>query len=89
MSGTRVGFYLHQEGLKGGCLVKVETQTDFCARTDEVKNFATEVAKLAFGAQSEDIKEVFETFPHLLEKAEELSETVGETIVINEIRILT
>jgi translation elongation factor EF-Ts len=88
MNGMRVGAYLHDNGLKGGALVKVLTQTDFASRTDEVYFFANKLAKLAFGAQAESLTEVFEMFPILEVDMEELSKKIGEKIQVEEIRIV-
>ena len=48
----RIETYVHSDSTtqnKGAVIVKVTSETDFAARTDEFKRFAHEVAKMAFG----------------------------------------
>lgn len=47
----RMEVYLHSDGLtqnKGGCLVRVRTQTDFAAKNKEFIEFSKDVAKCCF-----------------------------------------
>lgn len=59
MSVGRIESYIHSDKStpnKGGVLVKVTSQTDFAAKTDEFIAFAQKVAKMAyaFGALAPD-----------------------------------
>ena len=48
----RIEAYIHSDSVtpnKGGCLVEVQCQTDFAARTDVFIAFAGKVARLMFG----------------------------------------
>lgn len=87
MSAGRVGMYLHQNGLKGGALVKVTTQTDFAARTDEVAEFCSFLAQRSYGAQSTSTGDLFEMFPEVEAALVELQSKIGEKVVIETILI--
>jgi len=64
----RIEAYIHSDSIvpnKGGCLVEVECQTDFAARTDTFIAFARQVAKLMFGYGATDWQELTEQYPTL------------------------
>ena len=50
-----IASYTHSDATskgKGGCLVKIETETDFGANTDQVQEFANKVARMGYGHTS-------------------------------------
>jgi translation elongation factor EF-Ts len=88
----RIEVYIHRDSItanKGGALVKVTSQTDFAARTQEFIAFACNVAKMAYAANSEVYAEVIDTFADIETKRQELSKLLKEQIKVEEIRILT
>lgn len=47
-----VASYIHSDATskgKGGCLARIETETDFGSNTEEVQEFAKKVARMGYG----------------------------------------
>jgi translation elongation factor EF-Ts len=88
----RVASYIHSDSSspnKGGCLILVETDTDFATRTPELAAFADKVAKLAYGASANTKNptwtNVIEMFPALEEERMALSQMLREKVLITKI----
>ncbi len=81
----RVESYIHSDSAtenKGGCLVEFRCATDFCARTEEFKEFAKKATKYiyAFGSWREAVN----SMPELETELEELSKSLGENIFVRQ-----
>ena len=97
----RIEVYMHSDSVtehKGAAFVRVLTDTDFAARTDEFKTFASDCAKYAYGALL-DVdcaylsgpsvwKQIVEKFPHLDEQRKLLERELRERISVTEVAIL-
>lgn len=85
---------------KGGCIVNVETQTDFCANTEEVQEFASKIARMGYGHTAVlddeqdkifegvykiDWEEMEEEYEFLEEERLELEKTMKEEITVTAI----
>jgi translation elongation factor EF-Ts len=101
----RIESYIHSDSItahKGGVLVKVASQTDFAARTDEFIGFSQKVAKMAyaFGAGESESPEglTWDELIHLAGRANmgaaleqervELAAKLKETITVEKIVVL-
>jgi elongation factor Ts len=101
----RIESYIHSDSItanKGGVLVRVTSQTDFAARTDEFIAFAQKVARLAyaFGAGEPESAEglTWDELIHLAGRANmgesleqeraDLAAKLKEKITIEEIVVL-
>lgn len=88
----RIESYLHSDKStfnKGGVIVRVESQTDFAAKTDEFIDFAKLVAKRAYAAQAKTWDEIAEAFPDLEDHRVDLEKKLKERVTVSEIAILT
>jgi translation elongation factor EF-Ts len=88
----RIEVYLHSDSVtpnKGGCLVKVECQTDFAAKTNELINFSKICAKLCFASGQDKWLNVIEVFPELETSRTDLVKLLKETVTITDIVSLT
>ena len=100
MVAGRIETYVHSDAItqnKGVAIVKVVTDTDFAARTDEFKTFAREAAMLVFGAMGHTRafiagatmwETVIAKFPDLETKRLEVERDLGETVKVTEMAIL-
>lgn len=91
----RIGVYMHSDSVtpdKGGCLVLVNTTTDFASRTPEVKKFADMIAKHAYGASAGTInvkwKHIVTMFPDMENERAKLAEELKEEVVVSDIKFL-
>jgi len=79
----RIETYIHSDSLtenKGGCIVEFRCSTDFCAKTQEFKDFCKKATLhiYAFGSWAEAVN----TMPELGDELNQLSEVLGETILV-------
>lgn len=87
----RIESYIHSDSVtqnKGAAVVKVECATDFAARTDGFKTFASKVAKLAYGANAETWPDVIAVFPDIETERESLAQSLRETVSVTGIVVL-
>jgi translation elongation factor EF-Ts len=87
----RIEIYIHSDKStpnKGAAMVKVTSQTDFAAKTDEFQAFAKATAVKAFAAKAESWADVVEMFPDIETDRVELEKTLREKISVDEISIL-
>ena len=95
--------YIHSDSLslgKGGCLAKIETQTDFCANTEEVQLFVMKIARMGYGHTStfdeehEDLgegilrigwQEMADKYEYLQKELNELKKEMKEEIKVTAI----
>jgi translation elongation factor EF-Ts len=98
----RIETYVHSDNAtrnKAAAMVRVSCQTDFGARTPEFIDFCGKVAKFACGFQIEDPIQLMEgrTFPNpeatchspLVDYLKEVQEQIGETVTIEEMKVMT
>lgn len=91
MNRGRIETYTHSDTAtsnKGGALVKVLSQTDFAARTEEFISFCRLVARLAYGAQAKTWNDITDAFPDIQVTRSNLEKQLKETITVEEILIL-
>ena len=87
----RIDTYVHSDKStenKGAAIVKVSCDTDFAAKTDVFKAFTADLAKLAYGAGTEDFIKVCEIFPTVKNRFVSLKEALHESIEVVEIKIM-
>jgi len=73
------------DNFKKGSLVEVACETDFSAKTDDMKQFALKAAKLATNNQTEDHKKLLEDNKDLNDFYNELLAKISERIEISKI----
>ena len=92
MSNTgRIETYVHSDSItpnKGVCVVRVLTQTDFAAKTNELIAFADLCAKYAYGAKSTNWDEICTIFPEMKLELSILEKTLKEKVTIGPIVIV-
>jgi elongation factor Ts len=84
-----VGSYVHHDG-SAGALAKLATQTDFVARTDEIKSLARDIAMhvVATGTTTDAVLDepwVRDNAITVREKIAQVSAKVGEKIEVKEV----
>ena len=87
----RIETYIHSDRItanKGGALIRVQSDTDFAAKTPQFVEFAGLAAKSAFAAQAESWEDVVIAFPHVEETREALEKKLKEKIIVDRIAIL-
>ena len=87
----RIESYIHSDNItkaKGGSLVKITSDTESGARTDEFQAFCKLVASRAYAAQAQDWQGITDVFPDLEEQRAQLSKLLRETINVESIAIL-
>jgi translation elongation factor EF-Ts len=87
----RIEAYLHSDSItpnKGGAMLRVLSQTDFAARTDEFIAFSAKAARFAFAAQADTWNDVVAAFPDLEVERVALAKTLRETIAVEGICLL-
>lgn len=100
MSYGRIATYVHSDSItqnKGGCMIKVTTDTDFAARTDQFIRFCNKVAKFAYAAIGPDDEfdseadvwpAIVAMFPDLGTDLDELRKALREHVELKEVVIL-
>ena len=91
MNRGRIETYTHSDAStfnKGGAMVRVISQTDFAARTEEFMSFCRLVARFAYGAQAKTWKDVIHAFPDIEGTRINLEKKLKETITVGDIVIL-
>jgi len=100
MANGRIATYVHSDSTtenKGAAMVRVTTETDFAARTDEFKKFAQDAAMYTYGALSHtrafiagpDMWNMIITqFPRLEDDRKMLERELRESVRVSEIVIL-
>ncbi len=86
----RVEVYIHSDSAtenKGACIVEFRCATDFCAKTQEFKDFCKKAVKYiyAFG----NWREAVLNMPELEVELNELSKSLGENIIVRQSHRLT
>lgn len=79
----RIEAYVHSDTMtqnKGACIVEVNCQTDFAARTPEFIEFSKLVARLAYGYGAQDWSELVSLHPEIAEKKTAVEESLGEKV---------
>jgi translation elongation factor EF-Ts len=87
----RIEYYIHSDSItkaKGGSLVKVLSDTESGARTQEFQDFCKLVASRAYAAQASDWAGVRDVFPDLEDQRLQLSKLLKEKVDIESIAIL-
>ena len=87
----RIEAYVHSDSVvqnKGGCLVEVQCQTDFAARTDAFIAFARKVAQLMFGYGAVRWQELTEQCPALESERCQLELDLKERVQVGRVVIL-
>jgi translation elongation factor EF-Ts len=84
----RIEAYIHSDSVtpnKGGCLVEVQCQTDFAARTDAFIAFAGKVARLMFGYGANHWQELAEHCPDLEGERCQLESALKERVQVSRV----
>ncbi len=84
----RIEAYIHSDSVtpnKGGCLVEVQCQTDFAARTDAFIAFARKVARLMFGYEANQWPKLVEHYPELENERCQLEKELKERVQVNRV----
>jgi len=84
----RIEAYIHSDRVtpnKGGCLIEVQCQTDFAARTDAFIAFARIVAKLMFGYGANQWQELAEHCPDLESERCQLESALKERVQVSRV----
>jgi translation elongation factor EF-Ts len=87
----RIEAYIHSDSIvpnKGGCLIELQCQTDFAARTDAFIGFARKVAKLMFGYGAKGWQELIEECPVLEDERRQLELDLKERVQVSQVAIL-
>ena len=87
----RIESYIHSDSItanKGGSIVKILSQTDFASRTPQFADFAKMVAIMAFAADTEYYATVVDLFPNVEDTRRKLIISLGENVIVDEIRLL-
>ncbi len=85
----RVEAYVHSDKAvqnKGACIVEIDCETDFCARTEQFVEFSKKVAKMIYAFNGWN--SAVESMPELKEELKSLSESLGEEITISDYFII-
>jgi hypothetical protein len=88
----RVETYSHSDDTtpnKGSCIVRIDCDTEFGAKTQEFMNFCKHTAMLCYGAQSEIWEDVIKMFPDLEKERLDLESILKEKVTIIRIVIVT
>ena len=88
----RVEAYLHSDRStihKGGAMIRVTSETDFGARTDDFISFSRIAAKHAYACQATSWDEVAAAYEPVEEERRKLERSLKETVTVEEIVILT
>ncbi len=97
----RVEVYVHSDAVtenKGACMIRVESETDFAAKTEEFKSFARLCAQLYY-ACSEILNEdsridedhfdvIVKEYPEMEDNRKKVSQILGENITVTEYKFL-
>jgi translation elongation factor EF-Ts len=84
----RIEAYIHSDSVvpnKGGCLVEVQCQTDFAAKTDLFIAFARKVARLMFGYGTSQWPALVEHCPELEDERCQLQKELKERVQVNRV----
>jgi translation elongation factor EF-Ts len=84
----RIEAYIHSDSVvpnKGGCLIDVQCQTDFAARTDLFIAFARKAARLMFGFGAGQWSELVENCPELETERCQLEKELRERVQVNRV----
>ena len=87
----RLAQYIHSDRhtpIKAISIARITTETDFAARTEDVAQFARDVAKFAFAAQSTEWRTITDLYPTLERERAVLIERLRETVEIDQIVIV-
>ena len=87
----RIDSYIHSDSStknKGGCLVKVSSETDFGARTSIFIEFCKQCAVLCFGSAQSDWDGLVGVFPDIADEKEALEAELKEKVVLEEVLLL-
>jgi len=96
----RIETYVHSDSTtenKGALIMKIATDTDFAARTDQFKAFAKQTAMMSYGALGhmrrfvagpEIWDMIVAKFPELEDQRKTLERELGEKVRIAEMAIL-
>ena len=80
--------YMHSDVTtqnKGGCLVRVLSQTDFAAKTELFTKFCKKAAQMLYGFKKDTWKDLLEECPDIEQDRLELEKELGEKITIDQI----
>ena len=91
----RIEVYIHSDSTtknKGMCAIKVETQTDFAARTEDFIKFCSKAAMMSYGivANNTDATwtNVANEYPTIETVRLELEKSLKERITVSEITVM-
>jgi translation elongation factor EF-Ts len=87
----RIETYIHSDKSvpnKGAAMVRVVSQTDFAARTDQFISFTKDVAKMAFASQAETWDDLIAAYPSLEVDRREVADVIREKVVIDQITLM-
>ncbi len=83
----RIESYIHSDSVtpnKGGALVEVTCETDFCARSEEFVKFCKLVAKMVFAFDAKSFESLVEHYPEIENIKSEAEKTLGEKIILRQ-----
>ena len=84
----RIEAYIHSDSVvpnKGGCLIDVQCQTDFAARTDLFVAFARKAARFMFGFGASQWSELVEHCPELEAERGQLEKELKERVQVTRV----
>jgi translation elongation factor EF-Ts len=88
----RVEIYTHSDRStfnKGGAMIRVMSQTDFCARTEDFISFTKIAAKYAYASSAKTWADVIAEYPSIEDARLNLERELKEKIEVEDIVILT
>jgi translation elongation factor EF-Ts len=87
----KIEVYTHSDSTtpnKGGCLVRVLCQTEFAAKTDEFGGFCKKVAKMMYGFDKVEWKDLVAEYPEIEQERLNLEGTLKEKVWVDKAVIL-
>lgn len=87
----RLAQYIHSDRhtpLKGIAVARITTETDFAARTEDTGQFARDVAKFGYAAQSTDWRDIVDAYPAMEQARVDLESRLRESVEIDQIVIV-
>ena len=88
----RIEVYVHSDSVtdnKGACMVEVNCETDFAARTEDFIKFAKLIAQLAYGYNAQDWEDLVNQYAPIARIREEVEEKLGEKVNFTRVQRMT
>lgn len=87
----RIETYMHSDSItrnKGGCLVRVLSQTDFAAKTDQFTKFCKKAAQMLYGFKKDTWEKLLKEYPDIEQDRLNLEKELGERITVDQVLIM-